>query len=75
MKYRDTGSEIGFAVLMLILALVFALLFAWVGMMLWNAIMVGVFGLPALTYWQFYGLIVLLHILLPGRGVQRKKED
>lgn len=75
MKYHDTESEIGVALLILLFALVLAFLFAWIGMLLWNSIMVGVFGLPALTYWQFYGLMVLLHILLPGRGVQRKKED
>lgn len=68
-------EQVGAAIVMLLLALVLALLGAWIGVALWSAIMVKVFGLPALTFWQFYGLIVLLHILLPGRGVRVKKED
>lgn len=68
-------EQIGAAIVILIFALVFALLGAWIGVALWGAIMVKVFGLPALTFWQFYGLMILLHILLPGRGVRMKKED
>ena len=75
MKYRDSGSEILKALLILVIALILALLGAWIGVALWSAIMVKIFGLPALTFWQFYGLMILLHILLPGRGVQTKKED
>lgn len=68
-------EDIGIAIVILICALLLGLLGAWIGVALWGAIMVKVFGLPALTFWQFYGLMILLHILLPGRGVQRKKED
>lgn len=68
-------EDVGVAIVILLFALVLALLGAWIGVALWSAIMVKVFGLPALTFWQFYGLMILLHILLPGRGVQRKKED
>lgn len=68
-------EQVGAVIVMLLFALVLALLGAWIGVALWSAIMVKVFGLPALTFWQFYGLIVLLHILLPGRGVRVKKED
>ena len=68
-------EQIGAAIVILLFALVLALLGAWIGVALWGAIMVKVFGLPALTFWQFYGLIILLHILLPGRGVRTKKED
>lgn len=68
-------EQIGAAIVILLFALVLALLGTWIGVALWGAIMVKVFGLPALTFWQFYGLIILLHILLPGRGVRTKKED
>ena len=68
-------EQIGAAIVIMLFALVLALLGAWIGVALWSAIMVKVFGLPALTYWQFYGLMLLLHILLPGRGVRYKKED
>lgn len=68
-------EDLGVAIVILLCALVLALLGSWIGVALWSAIMVKVFGLPALTFWQFYGLIILLHILLPGRGVRVKKED
>ncbi len=68
-------EQVGAVIIMLLFALVLALLGAWIGVALWSVIMVKVFGLPALTFWQFYGLIVLLHILLPGRGMRVKKED
>lgn len=68
-------EDVGIAIAVLILALLLALLGAWIGVWLWGLIMVDVFGLPALTFWQFYGLIILLRILLPGRGMRKKKED
>ena len=68
-------EDVGVAIAAFVLALLLALVGAWIGVSLWGAIMVNVFGLPALTFWQFYGLMILLHILLPGRGVRTKKED
>ena len=68
-------EDVGAVIVILLVALILALLGAWIGVTLWGAIMVKVFGLPALTFWQFYGLMILLHILLPGRGVRTKKED
>lgn len=32
---------------------------------LWGLIVVPVFGLPALGYWQMFGLIWLLRLILP----------
>lgn len=42
-----------------------ALLSAVIGCWLWGVIAVGVFGLPSLTFWQFCGLMGLIHILFP----------
>lgn len=44
------------------------------GVWLWKIIMVGVFGLPALSFWQFFGLVILLHILLPTNTFKKNKE-
>lgn len=60
---------------LIILALVLAFLGAWIGMALWNSLMVGVFGLPVLTFWQFYGLMVLIHILFPSSNIRRDRKD
>lgn len=32
-------------------------------MLLWNWLMPAVFGLPALTFWQTAGLIIICHVL------------
>lgn len=40
-----------------------AFLFGFVVMWLWNWLMPDIFGLPEITYWQAWGLLVLSHIL------------
>jgi hypothetical protein len=37
-------------------------------MLLWNALLPGVFGLPVLNYWQAAGLLLLSRILFGGLG-------
>lgn len=58
-----------------LIALVLLLIVAAVGVWLWGLIAVNIFGLPALTYWQFYGLLILLRILLPYNNSNKNKED
>jgi hypothetical protein len=43
-----------------------AFLVGFVVQALWNWLMPPIFGLPALTYWQAWGLLVLAHLLLGG---------
>jgi len=50
----------------LALAAVLAFLFGWLVMVLWNALMPEIFGLPSITYWQAWGLLVLSHLLIKG---------
>jgi ABC-type multidrug transport system fused ATPase/permease subunit len=40
-------------------------------MMLWNALMPDIFGLPPLSYWQAAGILVLARILFGGLGMGR----
>jgi hypothetical protein len=51
-----------------ILAAALALLFGLLVMVLWNWIMPEVFGLPPLTYWQSWGIVLLAHILFKAGG-------
>jgi hypothetical protein len=37
-------------------------------MLLWNRIMSGVLGLPALGFWEAFGLLILAKILFGGKG-------
>ena len=41
-------------------------LFSWIVMLLWNALLPGLFGTPPLHYLQAAGLLVLSRILLGG---------
>lgn len=50
------------------LAAALALLFGLLVMVLWNWIMPEVFGLPPLTYWQSWGIVLLAHILFKAGG-------
>lgn len=52
----------------IIFTLVFAFVFAVIVMLLWNWLMPTIFGLPVITYWQAWGLILLSHILVKGHG-------
>lgn len=40
--------------------------FSWIVMLLWNALLPGLFGVPPLRYLQAAGLLVLSRILLGG---------
>jgi hypothetical protein len=46
--------------------LVLAFLFGWVVMLLWNWLMPAIFGLPVISYWQGWGLVLLSQILVKG---------
>lgn len=50
----------------IVLGVLFAFLFGWVVMLLWNWLMPEIFGLPVITYWQGWGLVILSSILLKG---------
>lgn len=45
-----------------------ALLFGFIVMWLWNWLMPEIFGLPVISYWQGWGLVVLAHILFKSMG-------
>ena len=66
----ELGFGWGVLYFILIMILFFGLLCleAAIGVWLWGIIMVGVFGLPSLTFWQFIGLQLLICILMPTGG-------
>lgn len=73
---------IGMVIGGLALAVLFAFLFGWVVMLLWNWLMPDIFGLPHISYWQGWGLVLLSHILIKGgwgssgsSDKKKKKED
>lgn len=60
--------------LTLIAWLVFALALAWPVKLLWNWLMPVLFSLPAITFWQAAGLMVLINILFRGQFFFETKE-
>lgn len=48
-----------------VVIIAFSFVYAAIGCWLWGAILVPVFGLPALTYWQFFGIMVLIRCFIP----------
>lgn len=50
-------------VLALFLAVAFFFLEAWLVMLLWNATVVTIFALPALSFWVSCGILLLCNIL------------
>ena len=47
----------------------------WVGMTLWNYIAAGIIGLPTLSYWQFWGLMILCSFLFDFNAFKKIWED
>jgi hypothetical protein len=43
-------------------------LFGFIVMLLWNALMPRLFGLPEIGYWEAWGIVILSHILFGGLG-------
>lgn len=76
-KYESMGV---FDIILTILLLFgicfgFACLGWWIEYLLWGAIMVKVFGLPALTFWQVAGFDILLNFLIPHSSNSHKSDN
>jgi hypothetical protein len=52
-------------------ASMFTFLFALLVRLIWNAVIPDVFGLPEITFWQAFGLILLAKLLFGGHGWRR----
>ena len=54
---------------------VFSLIGWWIEWLLWGAIMVKIFSLPALTFWQMAGLDILFSMLIPHSTISSNSKD
>lgn len=50
----------------IVLAVGIAFVLGFVVQALWNWLLPDIFGLPEITYWQAWGLLILAHLLLGG---------
>ena len=67
-RIRFIGKGFVFGIGALVFASLMALLLGFVLLFLWNWLMPAIFGLPVITYWQAWGLILLSHLLFKGHG-------
>lgn len=77
MKIPYKNTELGCGGIAVLFLVVIGLLFLmnWIGWLLWGAIAVAIFSLPVLTYWQFWGLSILCHLLFIGNNVKINNKD
>ena len=68
-------AAIGAIFVAIIVALVFGFIGAAIALWLWNVIAIPVFGAPVITYWQMYGLMILIRLMLPTYTTSKKGND
>ena len=68
LEKKKSGLEIFGGCMLAILVLVVCIfLYAAIGMWLWNIILVPLFGVPVIGYWQMYGIMILARLIF-GRS-------
>lgn len=60
-------------IMVVIIALAFTLIFCYPMMLLWNWLMPVIFGLPTITFWQMFGLLVLFNFLFKSNHINTNK--
>ena len=60
---RTLQEKVGLVILFVLLGIGALFLFGFIVMHLWNWLMPDIFGLPEVTYWQAWGLLLLSCIL------------
>lgn len=54
-----------YAILGLLFSIAWGSLLAFFGQYLWNYAVVSVFGLPEITYWKMFALMILVRLIVP----------
>ncbi len=55
-----------YTILGLLFSIAWGCLLAFFGQYLWNYAVVSVFGLPEITYWKMFALMVLVRLIVPA---------
>ena len=72
-KEIEEAHGCGMVFLLLAIAIAVWIGFTFLGVGLWKMVMVQVFGLPELSFWQFVGLDILISLLFPNYNGGDKK--
>ena len=66
LEKKKSGLEIfGGCMLTILVFVICIFLYAALGMWLWNIILVPLFGVPVIGYWQMYGIMILIRLFFP----------
>lgn len=57
----------------LIAAILIAFMYAGILMWLWNAILVVLFNIPVITYWQAFGIYIISNILFNSAKIKTEE--
>lgn len=63
------GTLIGKTFAMMAMIVLMGMIFTFPVLWLWNGMMPDLFGLPSLTFWQTFGLCVMVRLILSGTSV------
>ena len=79
-RYRSSNGRkvlriIGMVFVGVIFAVLFALVFGLLVKWLWNVLMPGLFGVPQITYWQAFGIVILAKLLFGSFGSKMHGHD
>lgn len=58
----------------LVILLLFGFIYSAIIMWIWNAVIVALFGLPFISYWQAFGLYILCNILFKNTTNVRSED-
>lgn len=56
----------------ILVTLIVIFLYAALGMWLWNIVMVPLFALPVVSYWEMWGIMILAKMIFGGRSSSYK---
>ena len=63
------------AILTIVIVIGLVFLKAWVVMLLWNWVAVGLFNAPVLSYWLTFGLLLLCSLLVKSQAIVKKSNE
>jgi len=73
LKNLSVLEVLGVIIGVILMIVLFCCMFGWVTMLLWNALMPVIFGLPVISFWQAVGLMILGSFIFGGAKVTINK--
>ena len=73
---KESSLEIfGSCMLAIFIFVIIVFLYAALGMWLWNIILVPMFGIPVIGYWQMYGIMILARLIFGRSSTSSLNDD